>query len=82
MYELGLNGHKKSFINYLIYFNRETKTWEYNSNISEGLRKRIFDTNPELAKSFVEHLKEQEKLHPMSINALEFISFSDLGEDF
>lgn len=81
MYELGVDRKKGPFINYLIYFNRRTKSWEYNSSISESFKKRIFDINSDLAAEFIEHLERQESLYPMSIETLQYILFDSSGEE-
>lgn len=80
MYEIGLDDHNQPFINYLIYFNPQTKKWEYNSNISDGLKKRIIDINPTLAKEFISHLEKREQVSPISINAHRFVSVENVKE--
>lgn len=82
MYELGLDEQNQPFINYIIYFNRRTKDWEYNANVSEGLKKRMEDTNYELSERFLSHLKEKATEHPISIEAKQRILLSNFEGAF
>ena len=57
---------KEAWINYLIKYNENTDTWEYNHKVSDGLITKIEKKYKERATFFLDHLKRRSEVHPMS----------------
>lgn len=80
IYEIGFDvKNREPFINYLVFYNSQKQQWEYNSNISDELKKRIKYLDESLADEFIEHLQVRESLYPMSISPRESISLDGFG---
>ncbi|WP_019156871.1 ATPase, T2SS/T4P/T4SS family [Robertmurraya massiliosenegalensis] len=67
----------KAWINYLIKYNEKSDCWEYNSNISYELKKKIFKFDEKRAEKVISHLLKMSKLHPITEETVEEIIFKD-----
>lgn len=56
----------RCWINYLIQYNESKGVWEYNPNISQQLKEKIFNVDKSLAERFINHLITRSKIFPMS----------------
>lgn len=64
-----------AWINYLMVYNDKTNSWEYNKNISEQLKQRLYNTDEELAKRIEVHLEKRAEEQPLKRTAIQPINF-------
>lgn len=65
----------QAWINYLIKYDKHKNEWHYNANISDGLKARIFEYNPDLAEKFIRHLERRSKEFPLLSEPKQIIHF-------
>jgi pilus assembly protein CpaF len=76
MYEICYSYENDSaWINYLMLYNKDTDSWEYNNNISERLKERLYKHDKELADRIIEHLTKRADEKPMKQNPIQPIYF-------
>lgn len=73
IYEMGIKDEKHGFVNYLVQYDEVEDKWLYNSNISEGLKRKIYKYDADLAEQFINHLKHRESIQPLGSDTYEYI---------
>lgn len=68
----------KAYINNLILFDETNNCWQYNSTISDSLKKKLIKKDPEGYIHFENLLKEREKISPLE-NPIQPIFLRDWG---
>ncbi|MGP4074174.1 ATPase, T2SS/T4P/T4SS family [Piscibacillus sp. B03] len=79
IYEIGYNHEtKQGFIQYLVQYDSDKKQWCYNANISQQLKKRIYDMDYELAEYFTQHLNRQAERSPIQGETYRYFDTKDV----
>lgn len=63
----------RAYINYLMKYDEKHDRWEYNDEISEGLKQKIYKCSEMRADEFIKHLKKQALRNPLKTQAIEEI---------
>lgn len=64
----------KAWINYLLKYNSKNDDWEYNGDISEGLKQTMREYDEDEAELFINHLEQQSKLKPITGSKIQEIA--------
>ena len=55
-----------AWINYIMKYDEKLNVWKYNSHVSEGLKRKMFSYDEEVAENFLDLLKSRENFTPMN----------------